>query len=339
MKLSELGEFGLIARMARHLAAQGQPLVVGVGDDAAVLDMPTGERLVLTCDAMVEGQHFRSDLLQPEQIGRRAVGAALSDIAAMGGQPLALVATLALRAQCDAEWAEAIAAGIAAKAGEHDCLVAGGDTVRTTGPVTVDIAVVGTVPPAEVLLRSTALPGDVLVVSGTLGDSAAGMAALAAGLPRDDAVQFVVSRHADPQPRIILARALAAARLARAGIDVSDGLLQDAGHLAEMSGVRIVVRADALPISDACRAVAARLGRDANQWALAGGEDFELSLTVPPAQRRAALALGEEVGVELTEIGEVQEGTGVVAVDRSGTPLALPESGWNHFTLRQNPAC
>ena len=341
MRLTELGEFGLIERFAalvRSAPARpsrppggGGPLAIGIGDDAAVLDVPSGERAVLTCDAMVEGRHFRTDLLGPEQIGRRAAGAALSDIAAMAATPLALLVTLALRPDSEVAWADALVSGIVAKAGEHGCVVAGGDTVATTGPVVVDLAVLGSVPADEVWLRSAARPGDVLCVTGTLGDAAAGLAALTAGSPADDHVRYVVARHADPQPRIALARRLATADVVRAALDLSDGLLQDAGHLAAASQVRLVLHAAALPISPACRAVAEQLGQDPAAWARAGGEDYELLLAVPPGRTGAARALARQVGVALTEIGEVAPGAGVELRDQHGAIAWHSRPGWDHF--------
>ena len=351
MRLTELGEFGLIERFAARARAavggatggdpigaaptgasyEARPPVVGIGDDAAVLDLPAGQRAVLTCDAMVEGRHFRTDLLGPEQIGRRAAGAALSDMAAMAAAPLALTVTVALRPDSDVAWADALVGGIAAKAAEHGCVLAGGDTVATTGPVMLDIAVLGSVPPREVWLRAGARPGDVVFVSGTLGDAAAGLAALVAGLPTDEQVAFAVARYADPEPRIALARALAAAHAVGAALDISDGLLQDAGHMAVASGVRLVLQDAALPISPACRAVAERLGEDAARWARSGGEDFELLLAVRPDCANAATAIAERAGVPLTEIGAVVTGVGVELRDQQGAAISAAEPGWDHF--------
>lgn len=334
MLLRDVGEFGFIERIARRARARATEdprVVVGIGDDAALLDLGGPELLAVTTDAMLEGQHFRLDWLAPEQIGERATSGALSDLAAMGAEPVAVFGTVGLPPDWPVEGADALMDGIAQAASAVGATLAGGD-VTASARVLVDLTAVGTVPRGEQLLRSGARPGQVLAVTGALGGAAAAVALLSVAGPEALAdFPALAQRFAHPEPRVRTGRAIAAAGLASAAIDISDGPAQDAGHIAERSGVRAVIEAARVPIAEGCAQVARRIGGDALTYALAGGEDFELLLALDEDRLPALQALEAVAEVGLTMVGRVEEGVGVVVLDADGQEIDLPRGGWDHF--------
>ncbi|GHD21120.1 thiamine-monophosphate kinase [Halioglobus japonicus] len=264
-------EFDLIYRHFAHLGA-GPAVELSVGDDCAILKLEPGERLITSLDTLVEGVHFLPDTF-PEIIGYRAVATAASDLAAMGARPLGMTIALTLP---DAEefWVHSFSQGLAEAVSEYSLPLVGGDTTR--GPLTVSVQVMGAVPVDQALLRSGAQVGDEVYVSGTLGDAAGGLAFLQdEWRPSRDAAAYLVERHERPTARLALGQQLLA--VATAAIDISDGLLADAGHIAAASGVAIELESAALPVSPAL----AEAGERAITWALNGGDDYELCFTLP----------------------------------------------------------
>jgi len=331
MRLREAGERRFLARVQRELGGSGGAVLLGIGDDAAIIECPVGHSLVLTCDAAVAGRHFRREWLTDAQVGSRAVRAAVSDIAAMGAAPAAALLTLIISPDEPERAAHDIVAGAADACEALGLKLAGGETVSTDGPLTLDVTVTGFVAEGRALTRGAAKPGDALLVSGTLGDSAAGLAALKVGSTQSPDAARVIARYTQPEPRLELARLLADASV-HCAIDVSDGLVCDAGHIADESGVGLVIHAEALPISDECRAVAGSLHTDPIAWALSGGEDFELLVTTPPGTTDELLERApRELGLLLTRIGDVTEGSGVKVVGADGHAIHLTEQGWDHF--------
>lgn len=299
------GEFDLIAQMARVLPLRGEGVVLGVGDDAAVLAPPRGEALAATVDEVVEGVHFDARF-SPADVGWKALAVNLSDLASMGARPLWALVALAFPRETPPARIVGVARGIAACARRHGTAVVGGNVSR--GPaLTVSITAVGAVTPGRWLTRGGARPGDVLLGSGTFGDAALGLEAGAAGA--------LVRRQRRPAPRLALGRALAG--VARACIDVSDGLVQDLGHVAEESGVAAVLEAERIPRSPAYRRRAASLA-DPLGPALSGGEDYELLVAVAPGRVRQALAAARAAGVPLSVLGRFERGRGVRVVDAQG---------------------
>jgi thiamine-monophosphate kinase len=329
--VADLGEFGLIAAI-QALVPRGAAQIVGIGDDAAVIRAPDG-RVVASTDLLVEGRHFRRDWSGPLDIGRKAAAQNLADVAAMGARPTALLVGLAAPGDLPVYWAKDMARGLARECSVAGASVAGGD-VSAADSIMLAITALGDLAGADPVTRSGAQPGDRLAVAGTLGSSAAGLALLAAGLasgPEDDGLVApaepvlagLVAAHRRPRPPYA-AGPQAAAAGATSMIDISDGLVQDLGHVAAASGVAIDIRPGALTASgvaaaDALRAAAAALGgRDWLAWVLSGGEDHALAATFPPG---APLPPGWSV------IGTVQEGSGVQVDGRSRSDL----SGWDHF--------
>jgi len=313
-------EFDLIDLFTRAAPREGGGVVVGIGDDAAVLRPPPGEDLVMTVDAVVEGVHF-DRRFRAEDVGWKALAVNLSDLAAMGARPLwALCALATPRAESAARLAR-VGRGLAECARTFGIALAGGNVTRAR-ELSLTVTAVGAARRGRALLRSGARAGDVLLVSGTLGDAALGR--------RAGAVPALVRRQRRPRPRLALGQALLG--LARAAVDVSDGLLQDLGHLCAASGVGATVQLDALPLSDAYRRAVARAWR-ARPYdpALAGGEDYELLVAVPPARVAGACAAARKVGDRLTAVGEVSPGGGVRVLDASGRRYLVRARGHDHI--------
>jgi thiamine-monophosphate kinase len=314
-----LGEFERIARFFAPLAA-GFPGALGLTDDAALVDPGTGHELVVTTDALVADVHFRKED-PPERIAQKALRVNLSDLAAMGAEPVCYTLATILPPSIDEAWLAAFVRGLAADQAEFGIALAGGDSVRTTGPTTLSVTAIGRVEKGRALRRSGAKPGDKVYVSGTIGDGALGLAALS-GKVADDEAGTLAGRYLLPQPRLALGRALRGR--ASAALDVSDGVVSDLGHIAETSGVRITVEAERVPLSDAARAA---LAADPAliEAILGGGDDYELAFTAPEALPEAL------AGVAIACIGRVEAGSGVTVLDRQGRPVTLAAGGYRHF--------
>ncbi len=328
---SAVGEFELIERYFRSPAEaparQRGDVVLGIGDDAAVLDMPAGRQLVAALDTLVEGRHFPAGC-SPHSIGHRALAVNLSDLAAMGADPAWFLLALTLPV-AEPVFLEPFAQGLLDLARPYGVALVGGDT--TAGPLAVSVQVLGSVPVGAALTRSGAAPGDLLFVSGTPGDAAAGLQALLGaqalrGAPSSPHALTLVQRFLYPEPRVELGRALRG--LASACIDVSDGLAADAGRLAAASGCGAQIDAARLPLSEALQA-AAGAERGA-MHALTGGDDYELCFTVP-AQRRSELeARLTNVKCRVTCIGSIEKQSGL-RVTQDGVAIACDTRGYDHF--------
>ena len=321
-----LGEFERIARYFAPLAAPGG---LGLLDDVALIDGPPGQQYVLKTDAIVEGVHFFAG--DPAgQVAQKLLRVNLSDLAAKGAVPVGYLLVTALPAQRDERWLEAFAAGLGADQATYGIGLLGGDSTATSGPVTLSITALGRVAAGRAVLRSGARAGDRVFVSGTLGDAALGLAVLKGELGQLDAASraFLVARYRLPQPRLALGQRLVG--LARAMMDVSDGLAGDLGHLCKASGVGASIEAACLPLSPAARAAIAadppRLTA-----ALAGGDDYELLFAAPPEAESTLAALARDVGVPLTMIGHIEGGSGVRVLDVRGAAMSIAVTGYRHF--------
>ena len=325
---SALGEFELINRyfLGRSAPAAAQSgVVLGIGDDAAVLALPPQTELVAAVDTIVAGRHFPAGT-DARSIGHRALAVNLSDLAAMGATPA--WATLALTLpNADRAWLERFSNGFWDLAAANGVDLVGGDTTR--GPLTVSVQILGYVPCGRALRRSGARAGDVLAVTGTLGDAGAGLA-FATHPPGDDAraaALALIERFEYPQPRVQFG--LAARGIATAAMDLSDGLVGDLPKLAQASGLAAHVAVDRLPLSDAMRA-AVPLAQ-ARDWALAAGDDYELLLAVPPARLGELEAAAAQLNLTLTAVGELRSGTGVTW-SLNGREFRPASQGFDHFS-------
>ena len=310
-------EFGLIARHFRPLAEEGG---LGLLDDAALMTPPPGRQLVLTADAMVEGVHFLPDD-PPDTIGRKLLRVNLSDLAAMAAVPLAYLLTVSAPRGTPDTWFAAFATGLAVDQVLFGISLLGGDTTSTPGPISLTLTCIGHVAPGQALRRAGASVRDEIWVTGTIGDGALGLAALQGRLPDPDG--SLATRYRLPQPRL----GLALHGIASAGMDVSDGLVQDLGHLCHLAGLGARIEAARVPLSPA----AAAAGPAWRKACLTGGDDYELLLAVPPSQAAALQQLAEAAGVAVTRIGVFVPGEGVLALDEHGAPIVLDSPGWSHF--------
>jgi thiamine-monophosphate kinase len=311
-------EFALIARHFRPLAGSG---ALELRDDAAVLPPPPGRDLVLTVDAMVSGVHFLPDD-PPDLVGRKLLRVNLSDLAAKGAVPLGYLMTVsATRGTPDAFFA-GFAAGLARDQAEFGITLLGGDTTSTPGPLSLSLTAIGHVATGAMVRRAGARPGDGIWVTGTIGDGALGL--LVARGRLSDPTGYLLDRYRLPRPRL----GLASAGIASAGMDVSDGLVQDLGHLCRASDVSAILEAARVPLS----APARQAGPDWLPRCLTGGDDYELLLAVPPANEAALAEAAATAGAAVTRIGAFRAGPPEVTVRGvDGTPLALGSGGWSHF--------
>ncbi|MBI5442732.1 MAG: thiamine-phosphate kinase [Deltaproteobacteria bacterium] len=329
MTLKELGEFGLLDALAvdRVRLPAGW---IGPGDDAAVLYAPAGP-LLFTSDLLLEGRHFRLETTPAADLGYKAVAVNASDVAAMGGRPLACTVSLTAPSGLPVEWLKELYAGFSEASAEFGCPLVGGDT-SSGDRVFLSLALLGVAAAKGAVLRSGARPGDRVYVSGSPGESALGLKLLEEGAALESpAHRHVVSRHRRPAPRLALGAALGDAGLASAMIDVSDGLLQDLGHILERSRVGAKLAWEAIPLSPDLREVAARRALDPMPFVLAGGEDYELLLTAPPENEAALREAAAACGIGLSAIGEIEEEPGL-RLTKEGRPASLPEvRGYDHF--------
>ncbi len=345
MRVSELGEHGLILRIRTAAGAEAPGVAVGIGDDCAVLTLPDSVRLLATTDLLLEDIHFRRRYACPADIGWKAMAVNLSDIAAMGGTPRFALVALACPAETGVEEIDAFYEGMRLAAAPHGVVIVGGDTSSSPNGWIVNVTLLGDLAGAP-RLRSGARPGDLIAVTGTLGESAAGLALLeatAGGMPLDKldtATADRVSRaHLRPVARVPEGRWLGASPAVHAMIDLSDGLASDLRHVTAESRAGARVHLDPLPVSPAVRRVAAALGRDPIELAVTGGEDYELLVTVAPdAAPGLAAGLQAATGTPLTVVGEIVEAPAGVQLLNARGESVPPGEGFEHFSPRRTPS-
>ena len=322
-----LGEFGRIARFFRPLAASVSG-ALGLADDAAVLTVEAGLELVVTTDAIVAGVHFlASDA--PEDIARKALRVNLSDLAAKGATPYAYTLTLALGREIGDAWVERFAAGLAEDQSRFGIGLVGGDSVSTEGPIWVSVTAFGLTESGRMVRRSGARPGDRVFVTGTIGDAALGLAIAQARLAASAADRaYLLGRYTRPEPRVALAEAIG--RYAHAGVDISDGLAADFGHLCRASRVDGVIEIGRVPLSDAALRLC-QTHPDLWSLVLGGGDDYEVLFTIPAENEDSLRAAALAAAIPLTEIGRIGVGTGqTLLIDANGSPVVPAKAGWTH---------
>jgi thiamine-monophosphate kinase len=346
--LTALGEFGLIARIRRRTRIRSAGAVVGIGDDAALLAVEAGDRLLVTADMLLDGVHFQWGWGCFRELGRKAVAVNVSDIAAMGGRPgYALLGLGIPSAGVTLDALDALLAGMEEEAEAHGVSLVGGDTCASRGGLVLSLTLIGFASPAGPVLRSGAKPGDGLWVTGTLGGAAAGLLALEegfrpgapwperlarpawAGTAEEAAIHAALAGHLTPVPRVAAGQALVGR--ATAMIDVSDGIASDAGHLATEGRVGVRVEARQVPIHAGARVVGRLAGRDPLDLALRGGEDYELLFTAAadPGPVLAAVA----PGLAVTRIGEVTAEMGVALLDHGDGRVEPLGGGFDHLRV------
>jgi thiamine-monophosphate kinase len=324
------GEFDLIARYFAPLAAKA-PGALGLRDDAATFQPPAGMDLVFTVDALTADLHFlRGD--PADLIARKMLRQNLSDLAGKGAKPLGYLMTTALDDAVDEAWIAQFTEGLAQDQAEFDLALWGGDTTRTPGPLALTATLIGAVPAGRALRRDGARPGDRILVTGTVGDGIFGLAAHRGELAdlAEPARRFLAQRYVLPQPRVALGRMLAEQGLAHAGMDISDGLAADLGHMCSASNCGAEVAVASVPLSDP---VAELVAADPDQIATAitGGDDYELLLAVPPDRVAAVHDAARRAGTALAEIGAFVQESRLTFLDRDKQPLAFEKAGFTHF--------
>ncbi len=311
-------EFAFIDRHFRPLAGPG---ALDLADDAALLSPAPGHEIVLAADAMVEGVHFLSGD-PPHDLGRKLLRCNLSDLAAMGADPIGYLLTLCVPPHADDRFFAAFCHGLALDQTEYGISLLGGDTTATAGPLSMSLTIVGQVPAGTAVRRSGARPGDRLWVTGSIGDGALGLLALRREIPDPDG--HLAGRYHLPRPRV----GLPIRGIASAAIDVSDGLLQDAMHLCRASGVSLVIDGPLVPLSPQALAT----GPEHWQTCLSGGDDYELLLAVPPSGEAALVNQAGRLGCPVTQIGAVLAGPPRLTVhDRNGCEMKFLRHGFSHF--------
>ncbi|MHB8835402.1 MAG: thiamine-phosphate kinase [Candidatus Methylomirabilia bacterium] len=335
--LTRIGEDCLVrifcGARRRNGAGLEPAVVIGPGDDAAVVQPPRGGRLLLTSDLLAEGVHFRRSWARPADLGWKLAAVNASDIAAMGGRPLWALLSLALPPGLDRSFTTELARGLRSAARVFGFTLVGGDTCASAAGIFLSLTLAGAAGP-RLLTRDGAQPGDLIFVTGHLGASTLGLAALerhgAAPLPAP--LRLCARRHLHPEPRMPFGAALARTGLAHAALDVSDGISRDLGRLCAASRVGAEIWADRLPVLSSTSRAARLLDRDPTAAALHGGEEYELLFTTSPREESRVAALGKRLGLRVTAIGRMlprRDGVSVIGADGKRSPL-LPR-GWEHF--------
>jgi len=319
------GEFSLIARYFDRVRSSRRDVETGIGDDCALLNIPDKQTLAISTDTLVCGHHFLPDI-DPADLAYKALAVNLSDLAAMGADPAWLTLALTL-SEVDESWLETFSDALFEQLNYYDMQLIGGDT--TAGPLSMTLAIHGYVPAGRALKRSGAKPGDWIYVTGTPGDSAAGLAILQKQfvVENDDDAAYFLQRHLRPTPRILQGQALR--DRASAAIDLSDGLISDLGHILKASGVGARVDLNEFPLSEAMRRHVEP--ERALRWALSGGEDYELCFTVPELNRGTLDVALANLGARYTCIGQIMPESEGLQFVQNGEPVTLDWKGYDHF--------
>lgn len=326
MKLSAVGEFGFIRRIAAKTG--GDPaLLLGIGDDAAAAAISAGMILLSTADLLAEGVHFDLGWSDACSLGKKSLAVNLSDIAAMGGVPRYALLSLAIPPQLSLEFMESFISGFLDQAGKYGVTLIGGDTSSSKGGLVISVTLLGEQFPERIVRRSGAKAEELICVSGTLGDAALGLKRLQAGERQGEAVRS----HLEPVPRVELGKTLAEAGIISAMIDISDGFAADLGHILAASGKGARVDIELLPRSADFRGAVPRDSADFHGLPLAGGEDYELLFTLPAANFAAARALAAATGTMVTAVGRITAESGLFLADAAGNCYETVCRGYDHF--------
>jgi thiamine-monophosphate kinase len=331
MRISDLGEFGLIERIRKTASRSTRRAPIGIGDDAAALLLSPSATLLATTDMLIEGVHFDLKTTDLFSLGWKSAAVNLSDIAAMGGEPRFCLTALGIPPSLTVEDITEFYRGVTTCLKKFGAVLVGGDTCASPKEFVISVTMLGESERKRMITRSGAKPGDLIYVTGTLGDSAAGLELLAAGAKsRNPGVGKLIEKHLRPVPRIAEGRKLNISGIVSSMIDVSDGLSSDLGHICEQSGVGAEVFADRMPLSKELRSVNS-LARPALEFALSGGEDYELLFTSPVEREREIMSLR----VRATVIGAITRKKSMHLVTEKGAVHPLAPGGYEHFRRGQ----
>ncbi|MDQ1363719.1 MAG: thiamine-monophosphate kinase [Pseudomonadota bacterium] len=324
MPVRAVSEFDLINHYFKSFACKRTDVLLGIGDDCALLQPPAGKQLAMTADTLVAGVHFPVNT-SAFDIGYKSLAVNLSDLAAMGAEPAWAILAITLPA-ADESWLQEFMRGFSVLADEYGVQLIGGDT--TSGPLSITVQLTGFVTSSQVLRRDTAKPGDKIYVSGTLGDAALGLKKVLGQLVTKNSLVHCVSRLNRPVPRVALGRELSA--ISQCGIDISDGLVADLGHIANASGCAANIYLSKLPLSDELRNF---YGNDVD-WSVivAGGDDYELCFTLPSENELSIKVMADKCCMQMSCIGEIISGHGIHCFDAAGMEVVFENTGYNHFS-------
>lgn len=333
MKLTDIGEFGFIQRFAGAFQSRLPNGVTGIGDDCAIIPWTAETSQLVTTDMLVEDVHFLRHKTRPEALGEKSLAVNLSDIAAMGGRPCHAFLSIGIPAAVEVEWLDAFFVGLRALAEREQVTLLGGDTTASTGPLIINIAVLGLIASAQIKHRSAARPGDAICVTGDLGDAGGGLRVLLDNLTMDEAELYLLDRQHRPRAHVQEGQWLGEQAAVHAMLDVSDGIDADIRHIMEQSDCGAIIELDRLPRSPALRNAAQRHHWDTEQLAATSGEDYCLLLTVAPeALTDVQAAFMAQFARPLTPIGTITAQARQLVYTRNGQPVPFHHHGYTHFT-------
>lgn len=335
MKLEDIGEFSLIKKITKDIFVDKSMVIAGVGDDVAVIKTKSEKYSLLTCDVLIEGTHFKRETITPYQLGKKAIAINVSDIAAKGGIPNQALVSIGLTKDTKVKYVEEIYRGIKEEAKKFNIDIVGGNTALSKDKIFVDIFLIGEIEPEFLLLRSGAKTGDKILVTGNLGDSSAGLEII-----ENPDLKFekkyktkLKQAHLSPCPRFVEGRIIVKTNLAHSMMDISDGLSGDLAKICEESNVGALIWEEKIPISKETLAFAKSIKKSPLNFALHGGEDYELLLTSPPENANLIIQkIQGKTKIKVTELGEIKDKEfGIKIVKTDGKITSLNGWGWNHF--------
>lgn len=332
MKLKEIGEFGFIDRFAGLFGSLVPDNIKGIGDDCAVMPLDEHDDMIITTDMMVENTHFLSDKITPFQLGYKSLAVNLSDIAAMGGTPVASFLSLAIPVNTDVEYLDEFIRGFKVLSEKYNVPLLGGDTTRAPEKITVNVCVLGKCVKNKAILRSTAKAGDIVCVTGYLGDSSAGLKASIEGITGSEDTEYLISRHYLPVPRLEEGKLLASAPGVNSMMDISDGLASDLKQILKASGKSAAVDIEMLPLSPGLIRTCADKGWNTFDLAVSGGEDYELLCTISQENYEdVKTRFRMEFKKELFRIGTVSDGVPMIKWTKRNKTIDVNNKGFDHF--------
>jgi len=340
MELNDIGEFGLIKRLTKNITLDKERVIMGVGDDVAVVKTKAEEYLLLTCDILIEGTHFTKETITPCQLGKKVVAINVSDIAAKGGIPKQALISIGLPKDTKVIYLDEIYRGIKEQSKKFNIDIVGGNTALSKDKIFIDLFLVGEIKPDLLLLRSGAKPDDKILVTGNLGDSSAGLKIIENQDLKLEDIKFekkyktkLKQAHLSPNPRLLEGRIIAKSNLASSMMDISDGLSSDLAKICEASNVGAIIWEEKIPVSKETLAFAKSIGKSPFNFALHGGEDYELLFTIPKENVEIIIKkIQRETKTKVTEIGEIKDRKfGIKIVKTNGEMTPLNTYGWNHF--------
>ncbi len=326
-----IDELSALRLLKKRFKKVSKNVYLGIGDDAAAVKINPENLLLATTDSQVEGVHFLKELISPMDLGRKSLAVAVSDIGAMGGVPKFFLSSLGFSKEEDECFLKEMIDGFEKGAEEFKVALIGGN-LSASDKLFLDITVLGEVEPDIMVNRSGARSGDIIYVSGTVGDSALGLRMLKIGM-RSEKEGFLISRHISPQPRLALGRELAQKRLPTSMIDISDGLILDLEHITVENGLGAEIYIDQIPLSPEYGARILDFTQDTYQLALSGGEDYELLFTSPEETREEIIRVSRRLNVKITEIGRVTDKLPIRVIDSDGREIKVRQRGFIHFSI------